>query len=370
MLRCSNDALNARLAAPHADCKVGGADVNPGFVRGSCVIAAALLAFASALSAQQRVDVVSGTVYLNRTHTKEIYRIEPGSEMREVPGLVPEKLGFLNKPRPKVRLGCIWISNGERLYRRPLDAAPGQGWETLRLPDGMDYFGDFEILSDEDALVCGAAWKSPEGDENAPIRFDLHFVFNYRTGAVKRTVEEIDPRLYRAGAGKNGYERIKARESYLCRFGPNILIVGCASGKVTVLDADGRKGGEFQVVPAEDFPADPQVSVNGGDAIPWVGPLADGAALICCRRLVAPEDVGGRRFLVVRIPDEDGLLPPEDSSLARVYHFRTLDLKTGRVKPEGATYRGFEAWAGSTLFEMGGELLCADDMLPEGAGRG
>jgi hypothetical protein len=37
MLRCSSDALSARLAAPHADCEVEGADVNLGFARGSIV---------------------------------------------------------------------------------------------------------------------------------------------------------------------------------------------------------------------------------------------------------------------------------------------------------------------------------------------
>jgi hypothetical protein len=35
MRRCSNDALRVHLAAPHADCVVAGADVNPGFAIGS-----------------------------------------------------------------------------------------------------------------------------------------------------------------------------------------------------------------------------------------------------------------------------------------------------------------------------------------------
>jgi hypothetical protein len=35
MRRCSNDAPRIRLAAPHADCEVEGADVNLGFARGS-----------------------------------------------------------------------------------------------------------------------------------------------------------------------------------------------------------------------------------------------------------------------------------------------------------------------------------------------
>jgi hypothetical protein len=35
MLRYSVDALIVRLAAPHADCEAEGADVNPGFARGS-----------------------------------------------------------------------------------------------------------------------------------------------------------------------------------------------------------------------------------------------------------------------------------------------------------------------------------------------
>jgi hypothetical protein len=336
-----------------------------------CAVLPALFVFASALSAQQRVDVVDGTVYLGRPHAKEIYKIEPGSKLEEIRGLVPEKLGFLGKPRPRVRLGNIWISDGARLHRRPLDAAPGREWETVRLPDGMDYFWDFEILSDEEALVCGAAWKSADDNESVPVGFALHFVCNYKTGAVKRTIEEMDPGLYGAGGAKNGYERIRRRDSYISRLGTSALIVGRASGKVTVLDTGAGKAKAFQVVPPEDLPADPEISVNNGDAIPWVGPLADGVVLVCCRKLVKPQDAEGRRSVTVRVPDtETGLLPPADSGLAQVHSFCTIDPKTGKVKHEGAVYRGFEAWGGSTLFEMDGELLCADDMLPEGSDSG
>jgi hypothetical protein len=35
MLRCSNDALSVRIAAPDADCEVEGAGVKLGFARGS-----------------------------------------------------------------------------------------------------------------------------------------------------------------------------------------------------------------------------------------------------------------------------------------------------------------------------------------------
>jgi hypothetical protein len=134
-------------------------------------------------------------------------------------------------------------------------------------------------------------------------------------------------------------------------FGSKILIVGRFSGFVTIVDRDDGGAQKIRVVPEDEIPAVPERAVNDGFAIPWVGPLEDGAALICCKKVTTRED------------------SPEPRREWE-FVFRTLDLKTGKVMPEGSSYRGVKVHGGDTLFERGGELHSVRDLMINGGAGG
>jgi hypothetical protein len=302
-----------------------------------CLFAAALLFPHSALCAQQYVDVfpdrtyvcdVSASVGSGRT----IYQLNADRSVERTAVPVPEKISFISGPRPRVRHDKIWISDGRKLYSRSLVPGPEEGWVPAKLPEGLEQFSDFEIISDGEAIICGATWDLPDGAQKRPLRLDLHFVFNHKTGAVKKTIEGLElADIFKESDDATYFHIIRLTKNYLCRLGQNVLIVGEHSGRVTVTDAKGGGARAVQVVPAEEMPGDPEEAVNNGRAIAWVAPLAGDGVLVCCRRRPAPQ--GGSEYV-----------------------FRTLDARTGKVALEGGDYRGFEARPHDALFELDGEL--------------
>jgi hypothetical protein len=142
------------------------------------------------------VDVFPNEIYIQERHDfqgKGIIKINPDLSVEHF--LPPVLLkGFELKKliagiRPKIRLNHFWISDRHKIYRRPLDAEPGQEWELVKLPDSLLYFCDFEIISDREALLCGCVFKLDE--TNIP-RLDMHIIFNYKDRTVTTTIESFD----------------------------------------------------------------------------------------------------------------------------------------------------------------------------------
>jgi hypothetical protein len=306
--------------------------------------------FAFALQAQQIVDVFPESTFLYESFhiedtSRTIYRQDSDGKLRKISVPLSEKISLYGQPRPKIRNENIWVSNGERIAFLPLDAPNDAAWTSIRLPKGIISFQEFEIISDDEAMLIGAYWDIADENGKVPIRQDTRFVFNYETGAVKRTLESFDLRLLdSADENTAALTAMKLFSVYLCRFDPYVLVVGKFTGTVTVFDTDKGSVGEYQIVPIEDVPKDSYTAVNNGRAIAWVGPLAGDEALVCCRKLV---------------PQPSGVLYED-------HYFRTLNLKTGKVRLEGSSYRGFEALSHATLFERGGELLSARDVIGGG----
>jgi hypothetical protein len=333
--------------------------------------ALALLFASPVLDAQQQVDV-----FPDRTHiyndvafdgaSRVIYQLTADGAVEPIDVPVPKNIDFIGRPRPKIRHGRIWISNGARLYSRPLGAGPEEHWEIMNLPEGLAYFHDFEIISDDESLICGADWRLDK-DKKKPLRSELHFVCNHNTGAIKRVVEEVDEATFFGPSGPSSrasvFYSLRLAMSYTCRLDRHMLIVGEHSGKVIVTDARGGRARAIQVVPAEEIPGDPEAAVNGGRAIDWASPLGEDEVLMCCRHRPAPTDGSPRREYAVRAIDpETGEEVIKDLGPWE-YVFRTLDLKTGKVTLEGKAYRGFAAKPYNTLFGRGGELRSVRDIM-------
>jgi hypothetical protein len=295
---------------------------------------------AASLFSQHYIDVTPEKTYVGAPFGRDVFELGPGLSLTRLPDLLPEKLGLVGNPRVRVRFGKVWVSNGNRLLSRNLDAADKEGWKSARLPEGLDHFGDFEIVSADEALLCGAGWQ--EDGRGMPLKSHLHFVFNHRNGAVKRVIEELDSKFFLDRGEDAFFGRAKESHSVLYGLGPKILIVGQLSGFVTIFDRDSGGARKIRVVPEDEMPLVPEAAVNDGFAIPWVGPLEDGSALVCCKKMALQQDGSAPR---------------------REYFFRTLDVKTGRVTPEGGSYRGFEAKPYDALFERDGELRSARDVM-------
>jgi hypothetical protein len=305
----------------------------------------ALLLPAPTLFSQRYIDVTPEKTYVGMPGEREIFELSPDLSLTKLPSLIQENLNLHGRPRPRVRLGKIWLSNGKRIYNRSLDATSEEGWETAVLPEGLTDFCDFEIISKDEIVLCGAEWF--EEVWGVPLKYDLHFVFNHRNGAITRVIEELDRKHSFVDRPSDDafFDRSKAIRATMYSLGPKILIVGRFSGLVTIIDGDGGGARKIRVVPEDEIPAVPERAVNDGWAIPWVGPLEGDAALICCKKVTVREDgqEPGREFV-----------------------FRTLDLKTGKVTLEGSSYRGIKADGVDTLFEQDGDMHSVRDLMAKG----
>jgi hypothetical protein len=311
------------------------------------LIAAAFL-WHSFMPAQQFVETHPDNKHLYDEADRAIYQLSPDASVEKYSLPVPSDLKLFGRPRPKLRLDRFWISNGKRVYSRPLqmpsEASVDTGWEQAKLPEGIEQFCDFDIISDTEAIICGCSWKMREDNDKVPLRHDLHFLFDHKTGALTKTIETLDAKDFSNATPQEAvFGLLKASESYLCRFNSYIVIVGRWSGSVVVVDLQNGNTRKSIIVPSEEMPSDSEAAVNTGNAIAWVGPLDGDAALLCCRKWSLADQLRDKPVLS--------------------YCFRTLDLKTGKVALEGPLFRERRADADLTLFEDGGNLLSVRDAI-------
>jgi hypothetical protein len=353
------------------------------------LLAAALFLLAPALRAQH-VDVFPGHCFIwdsidggGENASAVIYRLDrldrpdrpdAGGALTRIDVPPPEDASWLWGPRPKVRNGRLWISNGEKILSRPLDAPGDEPWGAVLLPKGVANFQEFEIISDAEAMLIGALWDRE--DQAGRARLDMHFVFDLETGAVKKAIASHAPwtleALERGGHGPLHAAMLWAKlfDFYVCRLDPYVLIVGRNTGSVVRYDIDGGRATEHQIVPPEGIPEDPNVAINNGSAISWVGPLAGGEALMLCRDRLEPLPKGLTNYVVYLGDDGEEVQKPAPwGSFSQVNSFRTMDLASGRVRSEGARYKGFDAKPMRTLLEWDGELLPALDAVARAAAR-
>jgi hypothetical protein len=336
-----------------------------------------LFFFSFNLFAQQFVDVFPDCIYIQEKTDKMgegIFKVNfdlsverfmlTGSNLPKELDLGKMLAGGI---RPKIRLENYWISDRYKLFRKPLKAEPDQEWESVKLPDEIERFLDFEIISDKEAILCGCEFNWP--DELISLRAKLntqdwlnlppvtsrlyiHLVFNYKTGAITTPIESYDPTSfpYALGDNRNFFAAMKIANTFMCRFDSRIVIIGNYSGFVTILDINDngklRNSRKFRVVPEDELPSDPKEAVNNRSAISWVGPLLSGDdVLMCCRMWVVPKK--------------------KPSEPVSVQCFRTLNLKTGKVTFENTVYRDRKAEEHLTLFEESshGELLSAREYM-------
>ena len=305
----------------------------------------------SSLSAQQAIDVFPDKTYITWFHDRTILELNPIDwSVKRHSNILPENTSTRDKPRPKIRLDRVWMSDGKRIMSKPLESSDkgllerlggllvGE-WEQIKLPENIAEFKDFEILSDKEALICGAMFTGPNPSST---RFDIHFIFNYQTGAITRVIESFDPEFIAKVAktprmpDEAFYTILQTIRSYTSRFNSMILIVGSFSGFVTILDVDTKRTRKIEIVPKKELPGDPEKVVNYLPVIPWVSPLPGYEVLFCCR-FWAPQ--------------------AEDPSKSEsIYVFRTLDLRTGKVTLHGHEYLDQKAAVGVTLIEKDGQL--------------
>ena len=326
------------------------------------LLSALFLLFCSHLSAQHFVDVFWDMTFMYESYhwgdvSKTIYRLNPDSTMDKIQVPVPDHISFESKPRPKIRYGKIWISNGTKIWSRCLDAPNEEAWEQLKLPAGIDNFCDFDIISDTEGVVCGTSWNALDDNEDIPwqdrypVLTDLHFIFNYHTGETTKSIETFDTRTINLKEDDNtiAFRLWKLVETKIYRFDPFLLIAGTFSGEVTVLNTDTGRFVKHNAIHESQLPADPKEAVNNDRAIAWIGPLGGDEALICYRMWVVPYN--------------------NPSKPLGVHCFQTFNMRTGKLTFEGSNFRGREAERHLTLFAENGELLSVRDVIAERCGQ-
>jgi hypothetical protein len=169
MLRCSNDALSARLAAPHADCEVEGADGNPGFARGSTVTG---VEAGNVLVSLMAVDSNAQTA---NTYFQEMYALVGKDAPRTV------KMGFAAGPNAddRYRIGYLGVGQSSQNDREP--PPPSQQTsdrEDLPLQQAVEFPAGSGKMVGKDAMVRVMAFDAwGDGgrfsDKNAKHRIEV-----------------------------------------------------------------------------------------------------------------------------------------------------------------------------------------------------
>jgi hypothetical protein len=314
-----------------------------------------VFAFSSCLLAQNQdlgVDVLSDNKYFTFRGAKSIYQMDFDGSMKELSNLIPENARSIAMPRPKVRFGKIWYSDRKEIYSRPIDATEDEKWEPVKLPfkfpGNAVYFHDFEIISESEAILCGSTiLRGTEGED-----FGIHFVFDYTTGKVTKTLESFDTAFIDAviGISKNkgslsnemSFNLAKMTASYSCMFHPYVLLVA-RTGAVIIYDIEKRKERKVEVIPANDLPRDPAKVVSAYGPIHWVSPLSGDEVLLCCR---------------MDAPKAD-----KTNESVTIWVFRTLDLKTGKVELHGTEYLGEKDAFKGPFIEEKGKLISTKKFL-------
>jgi hypothetical protein len=324
---------------------------------GKHFLIAALFFSSFNLLAQQYVDVFPDGIYIQEYSDFKgsgIVKINHDLSVEHfLPPVLPKDFDLRNLIagiRLKIRLDSFWISDKRKIYKRPLDAVPGQEWELVKTPDELTEFFDFEVISDKEIVIGGGFFKPYEINGTKIPQPRKHAIFNYKTGAVTTTIESFDFNAFPYGENdvRSFYVLIKQYASYICRFDSKIVIVGEYSGFVTVLDINPDNGRlrsyrKFRIIPEDELPRDPTEAINNGSAISWIGPLSGDDVLICCRKWVVSDK--------------------KPSKPVSVQCFRKLNLKTGKVTFENTVYRDRKAENYLTLFEENGELLSAREYM-------
>jgi len=302
------------------------------------------------LSAQQfvSVDVFPDKKYFAYPNSKSVYQMDLDGFMKEYSKLIPESVKTTDVPRPKIRMDRVWYSDGAKIYNRPLDAKGNAKWESLALPKGIMHFSDFDIISENEAVICGAHFDNSDGKKEI---LDIHFVFDYSTGKIIKTLESFDHAFVENVKNlaktrtrmptKMFFDSLLKTQSYICMFAPYLLIVP-KTGNVIIYDIGTRKERKIEIIPSKELPSDPEKVINGGESIPWVGPLGGEKVLLSCR---------------MDAPKSDK--PNEHTT---IYVFRTLDLRTGQVKLHGTEYMG-QKDALDPYFEHSGKLISTKEFL-------
>jgi len=322
-----------------------------------------------------KVEIIDENIHITPPEKSEIYRVNADSSIEKIKNPVTD--GGLQDP-PKVRFGYVWgmFRAAEqirpmRLQSRPLDADSDIQWDSAILPEGLEYFTDFEILSEDEALICGAEWvNEAKCKSDVPIRYDYCFIFNYKTGKIKRSLEAFDPKMFKEAmnnfdefSSPNPYTLQYMSESRAFRYGTNILIVGEHNGVIAIFDTLNNKYRKIVVVPKEEQPDTPFASVWGnGSAIPWLAPLQNGDLLICCRfsknhdpQLEYDADSDSWVWNALRIEN--------DARNNNSFWFRSMNIETGKVTFEGAYYREIKAESANIVFEVENEMITLGDVL-------
>jgi hypothetical protein len=313
--------------------------------------------FSTALFAQHFIDTFHDKTFFyeySEAGNQTIYQLSIDGSLERIRLPIPESTDLAGNPRPKNRFDNVWMSNRNSILFKPLTANISDKWESIKLPDGLGSFFEFDVISESEILILGAIWQyldkngnndgHPLYDEASakPIRHDIHFIYDHQNGATTKVIEAFDPEkpVY-------GFEHIIKRRSFTSIFNSNLIIADLYSGFMTIMDIDTRKTKKYEVVSEKELPIGPDAMVNNGTAIAWVSPLAGNEVLICYRLF--------------------GIPPNKPNNPVIIYAFKILNLDSGKLTPKTNFHRGHEAQSHLTLFEENGELVSVRDFIKERA---
>jgi hypothetical protein len=323
------------------------------------------------LFAQLTVDVSQDTIYFRHATSAErlVYQFNPDASLEEIKVPFPENadLNALSSG-VKIRFGSFWVSNSKKIFKKPMDIFSEQQWEAISLPEGLESFSDFDIISGTEAIICGCRWVWAEDyPVNVFARNDVHIIINFQTGAIAKSLEQYDPGELSKYPIDSHFStqhswRLFDDFSYIFSLGTKAIIVGRQSGNITVFDAKDGKTRKHKVLSDAQLPRLSDLNdihernkknMEMGQAffwtgfpIDWVGSLEGDVLLVHRTILGIPDDKPDRPFTA--------------------YSFMTLNLNTGNVADEGTMYGGHDAQSSDhALFEYNGQLLSTHDLIAE-----
>lgn len=183
---------------------------------------------------------------------------------------------YYRYPRPKLRAGFIWTSNGSLITKVTLDKLSKA---TIVLPPEVASFSEFEILDEDNILLWGISWRKKNGDEMVHDPDELALCVNYSI-LNKRITKQI--KMFDKSDINSFVNIIKKTEVTTLLQYPYCMFIEHYSGVVHIFNIIEKTIKSIDLLDEKNLP-EGNLSINSGQAIPWITPLENDEALALCR---------------------------------------------------------------------------------------
>lgn len=192
-----------------------------------------------------------------------------------------KKLDYSNFPRPKLRNGNIWYSDGKIIVKQPnQDNYSQQNTKIIiKFPKELKEFSEFDIINSENIILFGTLWQKEMGNKFKDDIENLDFcvIFNIESEKFEKTLIKLDKNSI-----KNFNDLITKTTIMSYYQYPNIVFIEKFSGKSYIYDMTKKEINTTELLEHNEL-ANGFDSINNGPVIEWASPITTDNTLILAK---------------------------------------------------------------------------------------